>query len=63
MRRCSGRCGSLQRWQLELRAESFSVTNTPRWALNNTNVNDNNFGLIRGAGGNRSMQLGAKLIF
>ncbi len=54
-----------ERFSLELRAESFSVTNSPRWQLNNpnTNVNDANFGYIRGAGGNRSMQLGAKLIF
>jgi hypothetical protein len=54
-----------ERWQLEFRAEAFSVTNSPGWQLNNpnTNVNDPNFGLIRGAGGNRSMQLGAKLMF
>lgn len=54
-----------ERWKLELRAEAFSVTNSPRWQLNNpnVNVNDPNFGLIRGAGGNRSLQLGAKLIF
>ena len=54
-----------ERWQLELRAEAFSVTNSGRWQLNNpnTNVNDPNFGLIRGAGGARQVQLGAKLIF
>ncbi|MBC8165627.1 MAG: hypothetical protein H7Y20_07130, partial [Bryobacteraceae bacterium] len=54
-----------ERMQFEFRAEAFSVTNSPRWQLNNpnTNVNESNFGLIRGAGGNRSMQLGAKLSF
>jgi hypothetical protein len=54
-----------ERWELELRAEALSVTNSPTWQLNNpnTNVNDPNFGLVRGAGGNRSVQLGAKLVF
>lgn len=52
-------------WELEFRAEAFSATNSPTWQLNNpnTNVNDPNFGLVRGAGGNRSIQLGAKLTF
>jgi hypothetical protein len=51
--------------ELEFRAEAFSVTNSPTWQLNNpiTNFNDSNFGRIRGAGGNRSMQLGLKFKF
>ncbi|HYO80796.1 MAG TPA: TonB-dependent receptor [Bryobacteraceae bacterium] len=57
-----------ERWSVELRAEAFSVTNSPRWQLANpnTNVNDANFGYVRGTRdglGNRQMQLGAKIIF
>jgi hypothetical protein len=54
-----------ERWSMELRVETFALPNAPRWQLNNpnTNVNDANFGLIRGAGGNRSVQLGAKIMF
>ena len=54
-----------ERWKLELRAEAFALPNAPRWQLNNpnTNVDDANFGFIRGAGGNRSIQLGAKISF
>lgn len=54
-----------ERMNLEFRVESFALPNAPRWQLNNpnTNVNDPNFGLIRGAGGNRSLQLGARLMF
>ncbi len=54
-----------ERFKLELRAEAFGVPNSPGWQLNNpnTNVNDANFGLIRGAGGNRTMQFGARLMF
>lgn len=54
-----------ERFRLEIRAEAFALPNSPRWQLNNpnTNVNDPNFGLVRGAGGNRSMQLGLRLMF
>ncbi len=54
-----------ERYKLEIRAEAFALPNAPRWQLNNpnTNVNDPNFGLIRGAGGNRSMQFGLRLMF
>jgi len=54
-----------ERFKLEFRAEAFALPNSPRWQLNNpnTNVNDANFGLIRGAGGNRTMQFGARLMF
>ncbi len=48
---------------LEVRAEAFSVTNTPQFGNPNTTIADKNFGLIKGAGGNRSMELGAKLTF
>jgi hypothetical protein len=54
-----------ERYRLEFRAEAFSLPNSPSWQLNNpnTNVNDSNFGYIRGAGGSRTMQLGLKLQF
>ncbi len=55
-----------ERYKLEFRAEAFALPNAPTWQLNNPNtgVNDTaNFGYIRGAGGNRSMQLGLKLNF
>jgi hypothetical protein len=54
-----------ERIKLELRGEAFSLPNSPGWQYNNpnTNVNDANFGLIRGAGGNRTMQLGMRLLF
>ncbi len=52
-----------ERANLELRAEAFSVTNTPQFSNPNTSVGSSNFGLITGGGGSRSMQLGAKIIF
>lgn len=54
-----------ERYKVEFRAEAFSLPNSPSWQLNNpnTNVNDPNFGLVRGAGGNRSMQLGLRFLF
>ncbi len=54
-----------ERYKMELRVETFALPNAPRWQLNNpnTNVNDPNFGLVRGAGGNRSVQLGLRLLF
>ena len=52
-----------ERFTLQVRAEGFSVVNTPQWNNPNTDINSSNFGFITGAGGNRQMQLGAKLIF
>ncbi|NWF85176.1 MAG: TonB-dependent receptor, partial [Bryobacteraceae bacterium] len=54
-----------ERFKAELRAEAFALPNSPSWQYNNpnTNVNDANFGKIRGAGGNRTMQLGIRLLF
>jgi hypothetical protein len=54
-----------ERVSMEVRAEAFSLTNTPQFDLPNANVSDTkNFGLITGTvGGNRSMQLGAKISF
>ncbi len=52
-----------ERAKLELRAEGFNVTNTPRFDNPNTTFGETNFGLVRGAGGARSMELGAKIRF
>ena len=53
-----------ERVGLEFRAEAFSVTNTPQFSNPNTNRNSSNFGLVTGTnGGNRAVQLGAKLTF
>ncbi len=52
-----------ERASLELRGEGFSVINTPQWNNPDTGIGNKTFGYITGAGGNRSMQLGAKLIF
>jgi hypothetical protein len=49
--------------RMELRAESFSVTNTAQFSNPDTNVQDANYGYVTGAGGGRGMQLGAKLSF
>ncbi len=57
-------------WKLELRAEAFSLTNTPQFSNPNTGVNNynadptkNTFGVITGAGGGRNLQMGARFTF
>lgn len=54
-----------ERIGLEFRAEAFSVTNTPQFDQPNANASDpTGFGHITGTiGGNRTMELGAKLTF
>ena len=59
-----------ERYKLELRGEAFSLTNTPQFSNPNTGVNNynadaskNTFGVITGAGGGRSLQLGVRLTF
>jgi hypothetical protein len=52
-----------ERTTLEVRAEVYNATNTPIFDNPNTTFGNPNFGFVRGAGGNRSMELGAKLIF
>jgi hypothetical protein len=50
--------------KMEIRGESFSVTNTPQFSNPDTNVQDANYGYITGVnGGGRGMQLGAKVSF
>jgi hypothetical protein len=49
---------------MEVRAEAFSLTNTPQFDQPNSNASDINFGLIKNTvGGNRTMELGAKITF
>jgi hypothetical protein len=59
-----------ERYTFELRGEAFGVTNTPQFSnpgATVTNFNPdpskNTFGVITGAGGGRTMQLGLKLNF
>ena len=48
---------------MEIRGESFSVTNTPQFNNPTTDVSNANYGYITGAGGGRGLQLGAKISF
>jgi Carboxypeptidase regulatory-like domain len=52
-----------ERWKIQIRGEGFSVINTPKWGDPSTDINSSNFGFITSAGGARSIQLGAKIIF
>jgi hypothetical protein len=57
-----------ERFGLELRAEAFSLTNTPQYSNPTANFNSSSFGQVTGTrtapfGGNRWLELGAKLTF
>lgn len=52
-----------ERWNLQFRAEGFSVANTPQWNNPSTDFNSANFGYITGAGGARTFQFAAKVSF
>ena len=52
-----------ERAKLEFRAEGFQVMNTPQWNNPDTGISSSTFGQITGAGGARSVQLAAKLMF
>ncbi|HKA00289.1 MAG TPA: hypothetical protein VKE70_27450, partial [Candidatus Solibacter sp.] len=52
-----------ERLSLQIRGESFSTVNTPNWNNPDTNINNRTFGYITGAGGNRTIQLGTKVIW
>jgi hypothetical protein len=52
-----------ERMQMELRGEGFSIVNTPQWNNPDTSIGNRTFGFITGAGGNRQIQLGAKVVF
>jgi hypothetical protein len=50
--------------KLQIRAEMFNVTNTPRFAFPNTNFGGEGFGKIESTTGNfRKMQFGARFQF
>jgi hypothetical protein len=52
-----------ERLKLQLRGESFSVVNSPQWNNPDTNIGNKTFGFITSAGGNRTVQLGTKVIW
>ena len=52
-----------ERVVVEVRAEAFGLTNTPQFSNPTANASDVNFGKVKSAGGNRSMQLAAKITF
>jgi hypothetical protein len=52
-----------ERMKMEIRGESFSVTNTAQFNNPTTDVSNSNYGYVTGAGGARGMQLGAKISF
>ena len=52
-----------ERFKLQFRGEAFQAINTAQWNNPNTDITSANFGKITGAGGNRTIQLGAKLLF
>ena len=54
-----------ERWNLELRAESFNIANTPQFGLPDQNRQDANFGRITStnAGSERHIQFGLRLLF
>ena len=53
-----------ERIKMEIRGESFSVTNTAQFSRPNTDVSNANYGYITAVdGGGRGLQLGAKISF
>ncbi len=52
-----------ERFNLEFRTDWYSATNSPQFNNPDTNLGDSNFGLVTGAGGNRTIDLGLKLSF
>jgi Carboxypeptidase regulatory-like domain/TonB dependent receptor len=52
-----------ERFNLELRSEWFSATNTPQFSNPDTSLGDPSFGLVTSATGARSIDFAAKLIF
>ena len=52
-----------ERWNMELRAETFNFTNTPHFNNPSSALDATNFGEVSGSFGERQVQLGVKIIF
>ena len=52
-----------ERFQVQIRGEAFSLMNTPTWDNPDTNIGNKTFGYVTSASGNRTIQLGAKVLF
>ncbi|MEJ7605882.1 MAG: hypothetical protein WKF37_06365 [Bryobacteraceae bacterium] len=52
-----------ERARLEFRAETYNLTNTPRWGNPVNNVNNGDFGQILSASGEREVQFALRLTF
>lgn len=49
-------------WRAQLRAETFSMTNTPQFALLSASVGTGSFGIVQGVyGGRRVMEFGFRV--
>ncbi len=52
-----------EQYSAQFRMEAFNFTNTPQFNFPNTQVGNNNFGIISGAGRPRQIQIGLKFLF
>jgi hypothetical protein len=52
-----------ERYRLQFRAEFFNLMNHPIWAAPGTTINTSTFGVVAQKNGNRTGQLGLKLLF
>jgi hypothetical protein len=58
-----------EQFQLQFRAEAFNVTNTPHFAIPESNINDSNFGKVLSTDGDtaigrsREFRFGLRLTF
>ena len=52
-----------EKYSAQFRLEAFNFTNTPQFNSPTSNVGNNNFGIVTGAGTPRNLQLGFKFIF
>jgi hypothetical protein len=52
-----------ERWKMELRAEAFNLPNNPHFNNPNSALDSTQFGEVRGAFGERQVQLGFRIIF
>jgi len=52
-----------ERWKAELRAEAFNLPNNPHFNNPTSGLDSTQFGEVRGAFGERQVQLGLKILF